>query len=67
MLIKNSINKKCNQSFVDGECCCNCKHRYVSMVDNFPLGWFCGHPVFEGDIHFISFEGHSMCEMHERV
>lgn len=69
MLINSYTDKDCRKSWVDnGDCCCNCIHRYLLVVDNFPMGYYCGVFKDESDdglIH-ISRHGHGMCEMHRR-
>lgn len=69
MLIASHTTEDCYKSFIDnGDCCCNCKHRYLLVTDdNFPLGYVCGVPFMQGELTFISENGHSMCECHERA
>lgn len=67
MLINNYTNKTCRKSWVDnGDCCCNCIYRYLLMVDNFPMGYYCKCKAFDDTPMFISIDGHGMCEMHRR-
>lgn len=69
MLINSYTDKNCRKSWVDnGDCCCNCIHRYLLMVDDFPMGYYCGVYKDMGNdslIH-ISIDGHGMCEMHQK-
>ena len=68
MLIPSHNNGYCRHSAsMDGDCCCNCKWRALSVIDRFPLGYYCIHPLFEREVTFIGYHGHSMCEMHERT
>lgn len=42
MLIPCHINKDCKHSFVNnGDCCCNCIHRHLLLIDGFPVGFVC--------------------------
>lgn len=67
MLISDFNITDCTESITgDGDCCCNCKHRLLSVVNGFPLGYFCGVDLLEDTLMFISYDGHGMCEMHER-
>lgn len=68
MLVEDHTNEDCRESIVNGgECCCNCKYRLLSiMEDGFPLGYYCGCPVFVDTYMFIGFSGHGMCECHMR-
>lgn len=69
MLINSYTNKDCRKSWVDnGDCCCNCIHRYLLMVDDFPMGYYCGvfKDVLNDGLIYISRSGHGMCEGHQR-
>lgn len=69
MLINSYTDKDCQKSWVDnGDCCCNCIHRYLLVVDNFPMDYYCGLFKDESDdgLIRISRDGHGMCEMHRR-
>lgn len=68
MLIPDHNNEYCRQTIVnEGECCCNCIYRYLLVNDEgFPMGYYCRHPVIGNTPIFISYDGHSMCEMHQR-
>lgn len=65
MLIPNDNIKKCEHSIVDdGACCCNCRYRFVLMVDNCPIGFVCNNHYIN---HIVKVQnnGHGMCECHE--
>lgn len=68
MLKKDYDSKSiCYRSITsDGDCCCNCIHRVLSTINGFPCGYYCNHPILEDRLVFIGFNGHSMCEMHQR-
>lgn len=69
MLINSYTDKDCRKSWVDnGDCCCNCIHRYLLMVDDFPIGYYCGvfKDVLNDGLIYISRSGHGMCEGHQR-
>lgn len=69
MLINSYTDKDCRKSWVDnGDCCCNCIHRYLLMVDDFPMGYYCGvfKDVLNNGLIYISRSGHGMCEGHQR-
>ena len=67
MIIPDFDNKSiCYRSLYEGDCCCNCIHRVLCVIDGFPCGYYCNHPIMGNELTFIGFEGHSMCEMHQR-
>lgn len=68
MLIPCHINKDCKQSFVNnGDCCCNCIHRHLLLIDGFPVGFVCSMNM-DGESILINLNrsGHGMCEMYCR-
>jgi hypothetical protein len=69
MLIPSHHDIRCKDGFYDGECCCNCIHRYLIVDDNtgFPMGYVCATPIMGGELSFISYEGHGLCECHENI
>ena len=70
MLVKNTNNKSCKHSIMhNGECCCNCKHRYTLFVNNVPLRFVCLIKE-EGNTFGMTLRGsrgHDLCEMYENV
>lgn len=68
MLIKNYKNSNCPFSYTgDGDCCCNCIHRHLLLVEGMPITFMCNLKI-DGKIHMINIghNGHSLCEMHQR-
>lgn len=68
MLVKDYSNEDCKEpAAYYGDCCCNCKFRLLSITDDgFPLGYYCGCPIFTDRVMFIGFDGHGICECHMR-
>lgn len=69
MLVNKYRNEDCRLSIVgNGDCCCNCIHRYLLMVDNFPIGYYCGvfKDIPDCSLMYRSLNGHGICEMHHR-
>ncbi len=71
MLIENHTDKDCRFSWVDnGDCCCNCIHRYLLVIDNFPIGFVCRLQFEDSDtevLNDLKWSGHGLCEMHVRT
>ena len=66
MLVPCHTNKSCRNSFIEsGECCCNCIHRHLLLVNGFPVGFVC-YINMDGEQILIRLNrsGHGMCEMH---
>lgn len=71
MLIESHTDKDCKFSLVDnGDCCCNCIHRYLLAVDNFPITFICKLRFDDSNNEMLvdlGRDGHAMCEMHVRT
>ena len=74
MLLRNTNFKPCTPKMSDeiynGECCCNCRHRYVVLSRMAPLGYACC--INFGDspantIPKLPNDGHAFCECYEPV
>jgi hypothetical protein len=71
MLTPSYVDRDCIvTSYADGDCCCNCVNRYLLRVKGFPIGFVCKlHFYDSGEEHImdLSWNGHSICEMHKRA
>ena len=74
MLIRNTNFKPCikkrGDEIYNGECCCNCRHRYIVFSRMIPLGYVC-YINFgdcpENTITRLPNDGYAFCECYEPV
>lgn len=68
MLISSYNDNICPSSLTeDGDCCCNCIHRRILLVDGMPITFMCD-TIMDGKRYLINIgrNGHSLCELHQR-
>lgn len=70
MLFRNANSKSCRHSIDEGDCCCNCAHKYTMFSNGFPCGQLClieGRTENDTMFHWLKPNEHSLCEMHITV
>lgn len=74
MIIRNTNKSPCSITRTDdtflGQCCCNCKHRYIVIARNFPIGYICKlkfNDSPETIMTHMSNNAHAFCECYESV
>lgn len=68
--LQNTNDKDCDKGLLEtGDCCCNCIFQVRVAHDKVGfVGYLCKLKFPDGsNLYHISFNPHSMCEMHSRV